>query len=233
MNDKITAIVPVRAGSRRLKNKNVSPFAGVNLLLFKLNQLKKVKSIDKIIVSSDSDIMLKFAKDMGVGTHKRDVEYCDEKTKTFGEVVKHIAESVSGEHILWAPCTAPLVFPKTYKDAIEKYIDLVLNGSYDSLMSVEPFKRYMWDDNGPINYELGLKHVPSQELTPYYFVSDGILLAPRLKMIEWSYFHGVNPLKYKLDKRESIDIDDRLDLEVARAWLDLDEKVYHEDPYFL
>jgi len=233
MKSKITAIVPVRAGRRRLKNKNLSPFAGVSLLLFKLNQLKKVKLIDKIVVSSDSDKMLNFAKDMGVGIHKRDIEYCDEKTKSFGEVVKHIAESVDGDHILWAPCTAPLVFPKVYKKAIEVYSEEVLNGSYDSLMSVELFKRYMWNEEGPINYELGLKHVPSQELKPCYFVSDGILIAPRDKMIEWSYFHGTNPFKFELDKRASIDIDDRLDLEVARAWLDLDEKVYHEDPYFL
>ena len=229
----ITAIVPVRAGSRRLKNKNISPFAGVNLLLFKLNQLKKVKLIDKIIVSSDSDKMLKFAKDMGVGIHKRGLKYCDEVSTTFGDAVRHIAESVDGDHILWAPCTAPLVFPKTYKKAIETYRKIIDEGTYDSLMSVESFKRYMWDDNGPMNYELGLKHVPSQQLKEYYFVSDGILMAPREKMIEWSYFHGTNPYKFVLDKRSSIDIDDRLDLEVARAWLDLDEKVYDEDPYFI
>ena len=29
----ITAIIPVREGSRRLKNKNVAPFAGTNLLI--------------------------------------------------------------------------------------------------------------------------------------------------------------------------------------------------------
>jgi len=231
--DKITAIVPVRAGSRRLKNKNISPFAGVNLLLFKLNQLKKVKQIDKIVVSSDSDKMLKFASDMGVDTHKRDLKYCDEVTMSFGDVVRHIAESVTGDHILWAPCTAPLVFPKTYKSSIETYYKVINEGEFDSLMSVEPFKRYMWDDNGPLNYEMGIKHVPSQQLKEYYFVSDGILIAPREKMIEWSYFHGENPYKFPLDKRSSIDIDDRLDLEVARAWLDLDEKVYDEDPYFL
>ena len=39
----ITAIIPVREGSRRLKNKNVAPFAGTNLLINKINQLKQVK----------------------------------------------------------------------------------------------------------------------------------------------------------------------------------------------
>lgn len=55
---KMTAIIPVRAGSRRLKNKNILPFGDSNLLVWKIRQLKTVESIDNIIVSSDSDIML-------------------------------------------------------------------------------------------------------------------------------------------------------------------------------
>ena len=137
---------------------------------------------------------------------------------------------VDGDDILWATCTAPLVFPKQYKEAISLYYKALEDG-YDSLVSMEKFKRYLWDDNGPINYELGIKHVPSQQLKPLYFVTDGILLAPRRKMIEWKYFHGSNPYKYILDKRTSIDIDDGLDLACARAWLDMDESVSQIDPY--
>ena len=226
----ITAIVPVRQGSRRLKNKNLAPFAGSNLLLYKLEQLKRVKSIRRIMVSSDSDLMLDFAGRAGVQTHKRAPEYCDEKTKTFGEVVRHVCECASGEHVLWATCTAPLVSPHIYEKAIHLYFQALQQG-YDSLMSVEVIRRYIWDEHGPINYELGLKHVPSQQLPPVYFVTDGILLAPREKMIAWSYFHGRNPYRFQLQKRTSVDIDDGLDLACARAWLDMDESVSQIDPY--
>lgn len=226
----ITAVIPVREGSRRLKNKNVAPFAGTNLLINKINQLKQVKEISNIVVSSDSDKMLEMARRQGVSTHKRAVEFCDEKSKTFGEVVAHICSSIEGNDILWATCTAPLVFPKHYREAISLYYK-ALNDGYDSLVSMEKFKRYLWDDNGPVNYELGVKHVPSQQLKPLYFVTDGILLAPRKKMIEWKYFHGSNPYRYILDKRTSIDIDDGLDLACARAWLDMDETVSQIDPY--
>ena len=228
--DKITAVVPVREGSRRLKNKNVAPFAGTNLLLYKLQQLKQVKEIDRIVVSSDSENMLAMASDVGVEIQKRDIKYCDEKSKSFGEVVRHICENVQGDHILWATCTAPLVSEKEYTRAIKVYFEKLVEG-FDSLMSVEVIKRYLWDDRGPLNYELGIKHVPSQELPELYIITDGILLAPREKMIEWSYFHGSNPYKYRLNKRTSIDIDDGLDLAVARAWLDMDESVSQIDPY--
>lgn len=192
----ITAIIPVRAGSTRLKNKNIAHFAGTNLLVNKIHQLQEVKEITRIVVSSDSDLMLAMAKTAGADIHKRAPEYCDEKTKTFGEVVRHIAESVDGETILWATCTSPLVFPKDYRAAIQCYYK-ALDEGYDSLMSVESFKRYIWNEDGPLNYELGLKHVPSQQLPTLYFVTDGILMAPRIKMIEWAYFHGRHP--YKID----------------------------------
>ena len=226
----ITAIVPVREGSRRLKNKNVAPFAGTNLLVNKINQLQKVRQINKIVVSSDSDVMLEMARLQGVEIHKRAIEFCDEKSKTFGEVVAHICENVQGDDILWATCTAPLVFPTKYEEAIMLYKKALQNG-YDSLVSMEEFRRYIWDDKGPLNYELGVKHVPSQQLLPLYYVTDGILIAPREKMIEWKYFHGRNPYRFILDKRTSIDIDDGLDLACARAWLDMDETVSQIDPY--
>lgn len=229
-NYDITAVIPVREGSRRLKNKNVAPFAGTNLLLNKIEQLKKVPELSRIVVSSDSDMMLEMARSAGAFTHKRAPEYCDEKTKSFGEVVRHVAENVQGEHILWATCTSPLVFPKTYRKAISEYFPALEKG-FDSLVSFEIIKRYLWDENGPVNYELGLKHVPSQQLPNLYIVTDGILLAPRKKMIEWSYFHGKNPYRFIIDKRTAVDIDDGLDLAVARAWLDMDESVSQIVPY--
>ena len=67
---KITAVIPVREGSRRLKNKNVAPFAGTNLLLNKIEQLKKVPEVNKIVVTSDSDTMLEMARQAGVDNIK-------------------------------------------------------------------------------------------------------------------------------------------------------------------
>ena len=215
-----TAIIPVRKGSRRLPGKNTAPFANSNLLIYKIEQLKKVPQIRRIYVSSDCDDMLCMGKQHGTLTHKRAIEYCDEKSKTFGEVVSHICSNVKGENIIWATCTSPLVEPHHYVEAIESFELEQMNG-FDSLMSVEEYKRYMWTKEGPLNYKLGTKHVPSQELEPIYRVTDGILIAPRLDMIKWNYFHGSNPYKFIMDKRSSIDIDDVYDLECARAWLNL------------
>lgn len=226
----ITALVPVREGSRRLKNKNIAPFAGTNLLVHKLRQLKMVPEISEIVVSSDSDLMLDMASAEGVKTHKRDLIYADDVTLPFGEVVSHICKNISGDNVIWATCTSPLVTSEHYSRAINQYFK-ALDDGYDSLVSFEEIKRFLWDENGPMNYKLGLEHVVSQNLPPLYVMTDGIMISPRLKMIEWHYFHGSNPYRFILDKRSSVDVDDGLDLACARAWMDIDESVSHIEPF--
>ena len=68
---KLTAIVPVRKGSQRIKNKNFKPFAGKNLLRIKLEILKKIDIIDSIVVNSDSEEALTMAKEFGVEQFRR------------------------------------------------------------------------------------------------------------------------------------------------------------------
>ena len=68
-------MLPVRKGSVRVKHKNIKPFGDTSLLELKINTLKKVSTIDEIIVNSDCDNMLGIAKEMGVSTYKRDEYY--------------------------------------------------------------------------------------------------------------------------------------------------------------
>lgn len=216
--NKVTAVIPVRAGSRRLKNKNILPFGESNLLVHKIRQLKKVPEINSIVVSSDSKEMLNMALDENCFIHIRQPEYCDEKTKSFGEVITNVAEHINCEHLMWSPCVNPLVKPETYSKAIQTYFEMD-KMKYDSLFSVEPFKRFLWNETEPINYKLGLGHVPSQQLPTYYFMVNGFFIAPRIDMIKWNYFHGTKPLMFPLTKLEAVDIDDELDLIQAKAWL--------------
>ena len=58
-------IIPARAGSQRIPNKNITPFGDSNLLEMKLNILKEVPDIDEIIVNSDCDDMLAIGEKYG------------------------------------------------------------------------------------------------------------------------------------------------------------------------
>lgn len=214
----LTAVIPVREGSRRMKNKNIAPFNGTTLLEHKIEVLKKVPEIHTIIVTSDSDYMLGLAEKHGARTHKRPDEYCDEVTKSYGEMIRYVCNQIEGDDILWTLCTTPLVYPKLYSEGISKYYE-VINEGYDSLLSVSLFKHFILDKNGPINYELGVKQVPSQLLPDWYISTSGIIMAPRKSMIEWAYHYGPKAYKFQIEKIATIDIDDELDFVQAEAWI--------------
>ena len=63
MKSNFVAIVPVRTGSKRVKNKNFREFYnGESLFDIKIEQLKSTKLFDKIYVSSDSAMVKKLCK---------------------------------------------------------------------------------------------------------------------------------------------------------------------------
>jgi N-acylneuraminate cytidylyltransferase len=216
LND-ITAIIPVRRENGRLPNKNILPFGDSNLLIHKIRQLKLVTKVNKIIVSSECDEMLEMARREGVIPLKRPIEYASRKT-SFGKYVNYICKEVEGTHVLWAPVTSPLVETSLYEEAISLYFEK-LNEGYDSLITVQPHKRFLIDSNGSLNFRRGLQHKNSEDLPELFIFTNGIVMAPRLSMIEWNYNWGYMPYRMEVDKKAGIDISDIYDYEFAKFLL--------------
>lgn len=223
MEKTITAIVPVKGNSSRLPGKNILPFGKSNLLIHKLEQLKQVPEITDIIVSSDSDVMLKMAENVGVKAMKRPEKYANESVP-FGEFLSYLCDILPNEHILWACVTSPLVDSKLYRKAIATYFDN-LNKGYDSLITLNPMQSFFLDKNGPINFETGLNHKNSEYLDPIYHFTNGINIAPKCQIAKWHYNYGPNPYKLMVNKREAIDIDDIYDYVQALAMHYMPENV--------
>ena len=59
------AIIPARAGSKRIKNKNIKLFFGKPLIFYSIKLALKSKLFDKVIVSTDSQKIAKIAKSFG------------------------------------------------------------------------------------------------------------------------------------------------------------------------
>lgn len=230
MPGSITAVVPAREGSRRLRNKNLAPFGGQPLLVHKIRQLQRIAGVNRIVVSSDSDRMLELAVQEGVDVHRRSTEYADEVGRTWSEVIAHIATSVDGEFLAWTHCTSPLLTEQGYERAIASFREAQERG-HDSLMTVTPLKEFLWNRSGPLNYDAGMRHVPSQQLPELFRVTGGLFLAPRRNMIQWRYYHGPNPYLMVVSKREAVDIDDGLDLLAARAWIDASSDLSAVNPF--
>ena len=206
---KLVAVVPVRAGSQRVKDKNIKPFAGSNLLTLKLETLKSVTNIDRVVVNSDSDLMISIAHTNQVSTHKREKYFASSECNN-SEYFQHIAEVTNSDYIMYSPVTAPLVSSETYFSCINKF----MNSSIKNLVTVSDVKHHMWLDGKPLNYDP--TNAPnSQDLPDIVSINYGICIISRDDMIHNRNIVTDKPYFYKLDEIESIDIDTEFDFMVA------------------
>ena len=139
---KVKALVAVRSGSVRVKNKNLRPFAGSSLLEVKVKQLMRIPNLDGVVVNSDDDQMLRIAKGLGCETVKRDPHYASNQV-SMSEVYAYMAAQMEADVIAYINVTNPLLRDATLIDAIEKYKELAEEGTCDSLNSAHLVKEFL------------------------------------------------------------------------------------------
>lgn len=203
---KVTALVPIRANSQRIKDKGIRPFADSTLLDNKISSLLKTK-VNNIVVSSDCEKILDRARSYGVKIHKREKYYASSECSG-SDFFKNLAETVEGDYFLYSPPTSPFVKPETIDKAIEMFFSM--NPDKDSLASVFPLKHHMWLDNKPLNYKL--ENSPnSQDLPDIFKITYGINLISKENMIKYSNVVGRNPKFLILEEIEAVDVDTIMD----------------------
>ena len=62
----IVAIIPARAGSKGLKNKNIIDLCGKPLMAYSIEAALKAEVFSRVIVSTDSERYAEIAKDYGI-----------------------------------------------------------------------------------------------------------------------------------------------------------------------
>jgi len=201
----IIAIIPIRGGSKRCKNKSIRNFADTTLLELRINVLKKVKGISKILVNSDSDIILQKAKELNVDTFKRDPIYASDDAD--GKMLyKCLAEACPGKIMLIAFTPTPFIDENDY----QKCIDIFNNNEYDSVISVQHKKDYMFYNKKPVNFD-PLQTCKSQDLPKYYNMTFGITIVGTDFVKKNHSIWTENPYFYEVDEIKALDIDTNMD----------------------
>ena len=211
MQKKVSALIAVRSGSVRVKNKNIRPFNESTLLELKIKQLQSVKEINDVVVNSNSDEMLSIAKNLGAKTVKRD-DYYASNTISMSSVFEDMAKNMDCENILYANCTNPLVSTNSYSDAIRIFLNNT--SAYDSLVSCHDIKEFLYLDGKALNYD-PMNQPRSQDLPNVVALNFAISIIPKSDMIKNRNIIGMNPYFYKLNEVESLDIDTPLDFFIA------------------
>ncbi|GAA5118457.1 acylneuraminate cytidylyltransferase family protein [Luteolibacter yonseiensis] len=212
----IKAIVPVRAGSQRVKNKNIKPFAGSSLLELKIRELQACAHISEVVVNSDSDEMLELAANCGARPEKRD-PYFASATVPMNEVYEYLAKTTDADVIVHAPATSPLITSATFDELITQFLGLD-PAEYDSLNTVHDVKEFLWLGNAPLNF--GIEAIPhSQDLPDVLAFNWAAGIMHRENLIRRKAIVGLKPYLHKLSHEEAFDIDTPEQFEFAEYLL--------------
>ena len=176
----IVAFLPMRKGSERVPNKNIKTFANINggLAFIKIQQLLKVKAIDKIIVSTNDADVKKIASSFNsnkivIINRSEDLSSSDTSTD---DLIKYVPTIINSGVILWTHVTSPFIDNVMYDDMINSYLNNI--HKYDSLMSVTMIRKFLWSNNKPINYDRSKEKWPkTQTIKPVYEVNSGAFIA--------------------------------------------------------
>lgn len=205
-----------RSGSKRVLNKNIRSFSGSNLLDIKIRHLMELDALKNIYVNSDSPEILDIASSSGATPIKRDPYFATSEVP-INEVYKNLAQSVPNQHILFAHLTSPLVTVDTLKKCYKTYLELPVG--YDSLATVTEFKKFLWYEDHPVNYN-PTDMSQSQDLPNYFFLNFAYNILPRDLMIELQNIVGNKFFPYFLDDLESVDIDTEFEFSIAEFLYD-------------
>lgn len=214
------AVVPAKANSQRVPNKNFQPFWGA----YSLTDLTISKLIPELgrsaiyLSCENADIAAPICHKWGINFIERDKSLTDNRVP-IPDWIRGVCSQVpnpNNEEFAWCQVIDPLF--NEYAGLFDKWEQLKREcpGIFQSLTAVYPVKDYLLDDMySPIGWGFGDWHTPSQELPQMYrmtFVCS--VLTP--EAVERNGYHISHRPAYYHVHTPHVDIDTYDDFFVAR-----------------
>jgi CMP-N,N'-diacetyllegionaminic acid synthase len=214
------AIIPARGGSKRLPRKNVLDLNGKPLVAWSIEAGLSSKYIDKVVVTSDDAEILSIAKYYGTLSINRPAELSNDTATTF-DAIKHTIENLERyDYVILLQATSPLRNEKHIDEAIE----LLESKNANAVVSVcEMDHSPLWSNI--LDDSLSMKNFSrdrvlnkrSQDLEKYYRLNGAIYICKVEKLLEErGFFLKDNIFAFKMDRENSIDIDEEIDFQIAK-----------------
>lgn len=220
--DGITAVIPARGGSKRLKNKNRLILNGKPLIGWTIEAALQSEAFENIIVSSDDEDILDIASHYNVEIHHRSKSLASDTASPIA-LAKHLYETQALEgDLCWLQPTSPLRTAHHIKAAISNFKEY----SGPSLVSVcltdhSPLWAGELSENGLFIPLSNASHITtrSQDHPVFYRLNGAIYIAEKEQIFKENTFVNQNTKAFIMDRQSSVDIDDELDFMYATVIL--------------
>lgn len=221
MGYKYLAIIPARAGSKRLPNKNILELNGKPLIEWTILAAKGANTINEVLVTTDSETVQQLAIKNNCQLVIRPNELATD-IATSSDVVRHALNSVNVDdytHLILLQPTSPL---RTYQH-INEAIQLQQQLNADAVISICQCEHHpYWSNELPSDKNMSnfipqkYQNIRAQDLPSYYRLNGAIYICSIQKFLESGKFLlSDNCYAYEMETKDSVDIDGYVDFKLA------------------
>lgn len=204
---KILAVIPARAGSKGIPNKNIRLINGKPLISYAIENAKKSRFVTDIVVTSDSKQIELIAKQMGVTYKERNNLLCGDDV-TLDAVIYDVAKDFDCDYVITMQPTSPTLNVGSLDNAIE----YAVNNNVDTVISVVNQPHLAWVDENGKKIPAYKERLNRQYLPPYYCETGAFVISKSEYVTEKSRL-GKNIEVFELSDDEAVDIDTFEDLQ--------------------
>lgn len=218
---KILGTICARGGSKGVINKNIRDLAGKPLIAYTIEYFKKWGKANRIVCSTDSEIIADIAKKYGAEIPcMRPKELAADTTSKL-HVLQHIIkcceqqDNVKYDIIVDLDPTAPLRKQKFLEEASKKFRESDANNLYSVCRARKNpyFNMVELDEKGYAHLCKKSNVVRRQDASPVYELNASIYVYNRDFLIKTNTLHSDKTIIYEMPEEASNDIDTEIDFQ--------------------
>ena len=215
------AIIPLRSGSKGIKDKNLIKFKGELLVNFTVKKLLKIKEIRRIFILTDSNnYKKKIIKNKKIDLSYNRPKRISKDNSSINEVIldflKKRGKQLKIQSVLFFHVTTPLISIKE----IKKTIDFIKRKKINSLIHVSEMIEPPYECITKKGFGWKLltsKYVTNrQNFKKYYFITGSMYYFTRNFFLKSKRVYNEKTYAYEVDKINFIDINTAFDYENAK-----------------
>ena len=217
--DDFIFLVPARKGSKGIKGKNLVKINKKELIVRTFVSLKGIKKENKYVLTDDNKVK-KIAKEYDIDTSyfRKKILSGDnvELIDTIKDFCNYIKFREIYKYIVILQPTSPF---RTFLD-IKKSIQKFKKNKYSSLFSISPSMEHPNDSifikKDKIQYFINQKNSMRQFYKKSFFINGAIYISEKNNIFNDKIINKKNHGTYIMKKINSLDLDDKEDLELTR-----------------
>ncbi len=215
----VVAIIPARGGSKGILRKNLQVIDGLPLVAWSIRAAQVAKSVDRVYVSTEDNLIAAVARNYGADVIQRPAELATDEVVTL-PVLQHAIEALDDDDlVVLLDCTTPF----TTAADIDGAVDMLARSacSADVIVSVcrDESCQVLRTPDGIawVSYDRPNCDLRRQDLPAIYRLSANVFVhrVAGLRTATSAVFGTVR--LYEIPKERTFDIHDPIDLHLARA----------------